>query len=70
MHKEATPHFDGRRDGFITDSQGIKLGVRFNKTKQNSYHVDSLNNDDLKEFQSMFRGKVIERNSEHEKTEP
>lgn len=68
-HSESTPHFDERRDQVISVSQETRMSIRIDKTKQNPYSVTALNNEDLKEFQSLFRGKIIEKISEHEKTE-
>lgn len=59
-HSEATPHFDGSRDRVIKDSLGTQMGVRIDRTKSNPYHVNKLNNEEMKEFEELTRGKEIE----------
>lgn len=59
-HSEATPHFDSRRDRVINDSLGTKMGVRIDRTKSNPYNVTSLNNEEMKDFEEITRGKVFE----------
>ncbi len=57
IHVETTPHFDGERDRVIKDSIGTKMGVRIDREEKYPYDVSELENEEMKDFEKMMRGK-------------
>ncbi|MEK3890129.1 hypothetical protein [Bacillus sp. FSL K6-3431] len=57
------PHFDGKQEGIINDSIGTassKMGIRIDMNKTNNpFHLTKTNNEDMKEFEQLTRGKTV-----------
>ena len=58
------PHFDGKREGIINDplgTQSTQMGVSMDTDQsKNPFHVTKLNNEEMKEFEQLTRGKKVE----------
>ncbi|WP_407272751.1 hypothetical protein [Radiobacillus sp. PE A8.2] len=52
-YRETDPHFDGEKEGIISDSIGKQVAIRTEKNKSitNPFHINSLKKDpEMEEF--------------------
>ncbi|MCJ7840853.1 hypothetical protein MUB24_08035 [Lederbergia sp. NSJ-179] len=58
------PHFDGEYEGILNDPTGSgrrQMGIRSDrKQTTNPFQVTNLKNNEMKDFESLTRGKTVE----------
>lgn len=57
---EATPHFDGKREGFLNDSKGVQMGIRTEVDETKDPFLNRKKDDELKRFEELTRGDPVE----------
>ncbi|WP_342430977.1 hypothetical protein [Neobacillus sp. FSL H8-0543] len=71
QHVEATPHFDGEKEGIINDStatSGKTMGVQINNNnnnvefalERNPFHFKPKKDPEMEKFERLMRGNKIE----------